>query len=204
MFMLNACVIAAIGALGLTSIAPTHAATLRVEPVASATAVVAVASDTLGYGAGGVLTRDGAAAYIEALEFVLAQMGKPMSFNAQARQQIEQGLATLYPQLPAQAQASLAQARTIWTEYRTQWDGLDLDTRRAFAYDVLALAVGEQAAAKALGMSPQSASSSASSGGSDDYRPTVDDLMGSVPGSDCWASAGCVSYDSSTNTYTYE
>jgi hypothetical protein len=35
--------------------------------------------------------------------------------------------------------------------------------------------------------------------------PSVDDLLGNVPGTtDCWASAGCSGYDPGSGTYTYE
>jgi hypothetical protein len=173
--------------------------------VPAAIAPLQVAGGALATGAGGVLTQDAADAYVEALEFVLAQIGKPDALTARGRLTLEQKLADAYPGLPVQVQTNLAQARAIWTQYQAQWDGLDLKARREFAYYVLAVTFGEPAAAQALGISPQQGTASTGSGTSGgDYRPTVDDMMGSVPGSDCWSSAGCTNYDSSTNTYTFE
>jgi hypothetical protein len=196
MFKLPVCVAAV--AVGLLLAPAAHA-----QPTLSSDAglVLVAGSDTLSQGAGGVLTRDAASAYIEALEFVLAQIGQPTTFPADSRLQIEQRLADAFPSLPEAVQTSLAEARDILNRYRAQWDTLDLDAKREFAYYVLALAYGEQAAAQAVGVSPTSGTAGEAT---DTYSPSVDDLMGSVPGSDCWSSAGCSSYEPSTNTYTYE
>ena len=97
-------------------------------------------------------------------------------------------------------QVDLANARPLWTQYRSQWGTLPLQAKQEFAYYVLALAYGEQAAGQALGLNTGDAGGS---GGG--YNPSVDDMLGNVPGTtDCWGSAGCTGYDAGTGTYTFD
>jgi len=97
-------------------------------------------------------------------------------------------------------QVDLANARPLWTQYRSQWGTLPLQAKQEFAYYVLALAYGEQAAGQALGLD-----TGAGQQGGGGYNPTVDDLLGNVPGTtDCWGSAGCTGYDAGTGTYTFD
>jgi hypothetical protein len=158
-------------------------------------------SELLALGAGGAFTRDAADAYIEALEFILGEIGQPATFEAGERAQIHDAMAAGFADLPTEVQVDLANARPLWTQYRSAWDTLAPQAKQEFAYYILALAYGEQAAAQALGVSAGEAGGS----GGDDYRPSVDDLLGTVPGTtDCWGSAGCTGYDPGTGTYTYE
>jgi hypothetical protein len=158
-------------------------------------------SDVLALGAGGALTRDAADAYIEALEFILGEVGQPATFEAGERAQIHGAIAAGFADLPTEVQVDLANARPLWTQYRSAWATLSPQEKQEFAYYILALAYGEQVAAQALGLPGGEAEGS----GSDDYRPSVDDLLGTVPGTtDCWGSAGCTGYDPGTGTYTYE
>ena len=61
--------------------------------------------------------------------------------------------------------------------------------------------MGSRPSASALGLNAGDPEES----GAGDYKPSVDDLMGFVPGTtDCWSSAGCTGYDPGTGTYTYE
>jgi len=106
----------------------------------------------LAQGIGGNLTRDALAAYVEALEFCLAQIGSPTQFSAGDRQQITQVFTQNFASMPAETQNALATARPTWIQYRQAWAQLTMDQKKAFAYDVLSLAYGEQAAAQALGM----------------------------------------------------
>jgi hypothetical protein len=158
-------------------------------------------SEVLAEGVGGAFTRDAADAYIEALEFTLGELGQATTFDAGERGQIHGALAAGFADLPAEVQVDLANARPLWTQYRSAWSTLAPQAKQDFAYYILALAYGEQAAAQALGLSAGDAEES----GGDGYRPSVDDLLGSVPGTtDCWSSAGCTGYDPGTGTYTYE
>ena len=157
--------------------------------------------DVLALGAGGALTRDAADAYIEALEFILGEIGQPATFGAGERAQIHAAIAAGFADLPTEVQADLASARALWTQYRSSWGTLSPQAKQEFSYYILALAYGEQVAAQALGLR----AGEAEGGGDDDYRPSVDDLLGTVPGTtDCWGSAGCTGYDPGTGTYTYE
>lgn len=159
--------------------------------------------EVLAQGMGGPLTRDAAEAYVEALEFTLAEIGQPTTFDAEARGQIQEALATGFAGLPVEVQVDLANARPLWAEYHAAWPTLPLQARQEFAYYILAIAYGEQAAAQALGLSAGHAGGGAGGGGG--YNPSVDDLMGSVPGTtDCWAAAGCAGYDGDSGTYTFE
>lgn len=151
-------------------------------------------------GMGGALTTDAVTAYFEALEFVHGQLGQPAQFNAQVRQQFTQTLAANFATLPAETQQTLAQARSLWTQYAQSWGALPMGDKQEFAYFVLAVAYGEQAAADALGVRPGGGGAGGGGGGSS-YGGV--DINQSYPGSDCWASAGC-SYDGGTSTYTYE
>ena len=154
----------------------------------------------LAQGAGGALTRDAADAYVEALEFTLAEIGQPTTFEAGARGQIHDAVAAGFADLPVEVQVDLANARPLWTQYRSEWGTLPLQTKQEFAYYILALAYGEQAAGQALGLS--SGDAGGIGGG---YNPSVDDMLGNVPGTtDCWGSADCTGYDAGTGTYTFE
>jgi hypothetical protein len=155
----------------------------------------------LAQGAGGTFTRDAADAYIEALEFTLAEIGQPTTFEPGERGQIHEALAAGFADLPVEAQIDLANARPLWTQFRSEWSTLPLQAKQEFAYYILTLAYGEQAAGQALGLS----AGDAEEGASDTYRPSVDDMIGNVPGTtDCWGSAGCTGYDAGTGTYTFE
>jgi hypothetical protein len=157
--------------------------------------------DVLAQGPAGAFTRDAADAYIEALEFTLGEVGQPTTFDAGQREQIQEALAAGFPDLPADVQVDLVNVRPVWTRLRAAWSTLAPQAKQEFAYYILALAYGEQAAASALGLQVGAAGES----GGGDYQPSVDDLLGSVPGTtDCWSSAGCMGYDPGTGTYTYE
>lgn len=106
----------------------------------------------LAEGEGGSLTRDGADAYIEALEFVLAQMGQTTEFEPAQRASIRTSLAGHYPDLPVEIQEDLANLRPIWTHYAQTWPMIAPEARRDFVFTVLALAFGAEKAADAVGM----------------------------------------------------
>lgn len=122
-------------------------------------------------GMGGTLTHDAMDAYIEALEFCLTQVGSPTSFSAQDRQAITQQFASGFSGLPVDTQQALVAARNTWNQYQAAWTGLSLNDKKEFAYSVLALAYGDQAAAQALGMNQQHSYSGFSSGSSSFSEP---------------------------------
>lgn len=113
----------------------------------------------------GNLTDDAVMAYLEALAFCLDQVGSPVEFTQEDVQVFKDGMAQAFPLLPPDTQLGLVNARATWTLYQQQWNLLSYDDKVAFAYDVLALAYGEQAAAEALGLNTSTASGSNSGGG---------------------------------------
>jgi hypothetical protein len=62
---------------------------------------------------GGAFTRDAANAYIEALEFTLGEIGQPTTFDSGQRGQIHGALAAGFPDLPAEVQVDLVNARPL-------------------------------------------------------------------------------------------
>lgn len=121
-------------------------------PSSTSAARSANRSGVLAQGQGGQLTAGAANAYVDALVFVLAQLGQPRDFSAQERQTIVNNLASHYSSFPFETQQDLASAKQILSEYRQQWSYLGIDEQKEFAYSVLAIAYGEQAAAQALGI----------------------------------------------------
>jgi hypothetical protein len=122
-------------------------------------------SGVLAQGTGGQLTANAANAYVDALEFIHAQMGQPRHFNSAERQTIVNNLAASYASFPYDTQVNLAQARQLLSEYQSSWEYIGLDEQKDFAYSVLAIAYGEREAAQALGYN----SGGGSSGGGSSY-----------------------------------
>ena len=101
-----------------------------------------------------MFSRDDGLAYIEALEFCLAQVGSPAKFNGQEREVILNELNRKFYTLPFEVQLRLTEARKDWDQYKASWNFLSRDEQIEFAYGVLALAYGEQAASQWLGLPP--------------------------------------------------
>lgn len=140
------------------------------------------------------VSADAADAFYEALIFCMDFAGaSEADKRAISREVVHQQLALNLSALPPEGQVALANARTIWTDTHARWGTMSQAERREFAAGVLTLAYGEQAG------SGRAAAASSSTGSID-----VDAMVGVVPGSDCWAGAGCSSYDSSTGSYEYE
>ncbi len=154
----------------------------------------------LAQGEGGPLTVDAVMAYIEALEFSLAQIGQPTQFPREARVEIAQRLVQAYPSIPLVTQRNLSQARAVWTQYAQAWDSLALAQKQEFVFHVLAIFGGEEAAAQALGL--ETGGGSGGAGGDGTYSESYH-VDPNYEGSDCWASAGCADY-SSDGGYVYE
>ena len=165
-----------------------------------ATSGAAGGSQVLAQGPGGTLTVDAVLAYIEALEYSLAQIGQPTQFPQDARMEIARSMAQAYPSVPVATQQELAQARATWTQYAQAWGTLALEQKQEFVYFVLAIYAGEEAAAQALGLNAGGGESGADGDGT--YGESYH-INPNYEGSDCWASAGCADY-TPEGGYVYE
>lgn len=151
------------------------------------------------------LTEDNALALFEATEFVLQQLGVQQLIENIDEQDAVAEIADAFPNASAQEQQVVSQARQYWNQAQGMWSSLSLQSKRAFAYDVLLLSLGPAAANQLLGGNPATGSTGSASarfnatGGAD-----MPSLNGGYEGSGCWASAGCTGYDSSTDTYSHE
>ena len=117
-------------------------------------------------GQGGNLTEAGFNAYMDALAFCLQQIGDSTQIDQTMRAQFRQNMINAFPGLPAETQQGLSNSEQIWNQYRTAWNGITLDQQKEFAFGVLSLAYGQQAAAQALGLAQGGSSSSNSNSGS--------------------------------------
>ncbi len=165
---------------------------------------VAGMGQILAQGAGGVLTVDAVSAYIEALEFSLAQVGQPTRFDQRARMQIAQSLAQAFPGAPLEMQRDLAQARVAWSQYSQTWNMLSFEDQREFVYEVLSIAYGEVVAANAVGQGAGTAGAGGGASAGGGYDGGGYDVTPDYGGSGCWAAAGCSGYDESSDSYTTE
>lgn len=166
------------------------------------------ASPVLAVGAYGQLTEDAAHAFLEALEFVLAQIGAPYVFPEAERRAALEELARSFPLADPDEQRVLADARFVWTQVQANWANATLDEQREFALGVLALAFGEEAVQAWVGTS---ASAGASAGdGCSGFDECAGRYVDGQTWSDtfnaqsCWAAAGCSSFDASTGTFEYD
>ena len=141
----------AVVAMAASAAAPTNAEPTGRSPLEPSRLVRVAADEALAYGPGGTLTSDAAEAFVEALEFTLAELGEPTSFGPDQRVEIHQALAAGFGGLTYDDQTVLAEFRGIWMLTRQSWATLTLDEKREFARAVLAVAFGEGAADRALG-----------------------------------------------------
>ena len=89
----------------------------------------------------------------------------------------EQNIRQNFNYLPQETQLNLINARSIWSQYQSQWAFLNIDQKKEFGFAVLGLAFGEQAAAQALGMGQ---------GGSSSFNGVdVDSIGGGCHGGHC-------------------
>lgn len=173
-------------------------------------------SPVLAVGAHGQLTEDAAHAFLEALEFVLAQIGAPYAFPEAERRAALEELARSFPLADPDEQRVLADARFVWTQVRANWASASLEAQREFALGVLALAFGEEAVRAWVGEDAGGGASAGggSAGGGSDGCGSFDECAGAyVDGQtwsdtfntqSCWAAAGCSSFDTSTGTFEYD
>ena len=156
----------------------------------------------LARGAYAVLTQDNAAAYVEALRFVLGQLGAGQLLQGVSDQQLYAQLARGFSAGSAQDQIGLSAARERWNATRSGWNALSQAAKLEFARDVVYVAWGDPGLAR-LGLGG-GAGQGGSDGGSGGAGVGGFDVNPNYPGSDCWASAGCTDYDAGSGTYTYE
>lgn len=115
------------------------------------------AGEVLVHGRAAALSADAAAAWVDALEFVLGELdelGEPVRFPPATRAALIGRLVGAFPQLPPAVQFDLAAARSLFDIHRSQWPTLPSGPKRIFAYQMLAVAYGEEIAARALGLDP--------------------------------------------------
>jgi hypothetical protein len=197
---------------GPTAPAPTAPGFTAVAPIAPGpTPATAGDASVLAVGAHARLSEDAALAFLDALEFVLAQIGAPYAFTDAERRAAIDEMARTFPLAEREEQLVLADARLIWERVQENWATATLDDRREFALGVLALAFGEETVAAWVGAS---GTPEGGGGGGGDGCVTFEDCAGAyIDGqtwSDtfntqgCWAAAGCSSYDTSTGTFDYD
>jgi hypothetical protein len=109
---------------------------------ASAGGATASSSPVIARGAHGELREDDALAFIEALEFVLQQIGYAYRFSDAERTEILTSIAQSYPLGSETDQVVLAQARQIWRNVQANWARTTAAEQREFALGVLVVAFG--------------------------------------------------------------
>lgn len=180
---------------------------------APAPPAAAPGSRVLAVGAHATLTEDAALAFLEALEFVLAQIGVPYVLPEAERRAALDELARAFPEAEAHDQLVLADARAIWQRVQANWASSSPDAQREFAIGVLALAFGDETVEAWLGANAGGGGGAPGAGGTDDCASFddcasayVDDQTWSdtFDTQSCWAAAGCSSFDTSTGTFEYE
>lgn len=187
----------------------TRAAPEPLVPDHSAAPGSPLGDTVLAVGSYGNLTLDNAKAFIEALEFVLDQIGYVYELTEADRAQALEELAAGYPAAAPEDQAILAQAREVWERVKINWHAATTDEQEEFALGVLVLAFGEDTVRSWL-----SSGSSGGGLGATTACATFEDCTSSFMDQQtwsntfntqgCWAAAGCGGYDPSTNTFSYD
>jgi hypothetical protein len=183
------------------------------NPLAMPLAQNANSSPILAQGQYASLSQDNALAFIEALEFSLNQVGYSHRFTETDYEQLLQALTQSFPGADQQDQAVLSQARDIWTRVSANWSTASDDDKKEFILGVFILAFGEETVQQWVTQNnPQNSSSQelGSGGSCSGYDECASRYLDGETWTDsynaqgCWAAAGCSSYDSSSNTFTYE
>ena len=172
-------------------------------------------SPILASGSYAQLTEDNARAFIESLEFVLAQIGYAYTFTEAERAQALSAIAGNYATMTQMDQVVLSQARDIWQRVQVNWPSATLDQQREFALGVLILAFGEQTVSTWVAQNGGGGASGAGGGlaGGGNCTTFEDCTSGFVDeqtwsdtfnAQGCWAAAGCGGFDASTNSFDYD
>jgi hypothetical protein len=152
------------------------------------------------------LTQRNAEAFLDALEFVLTEIGYASRFTPAERQRALASLAAAFPGVDQPDQVVLADAAAIWRRVQANWPRATLDERREFALGVLVLAFGEETVRAWAG--PSGASRPPGPGGTcgsfeDCTGRLVDEgtWTETFNSQSCWAAAGCSGYSDGTFSY---
>jgi hypothetical protein len=156
------------------------------------------------------LTLDNALAFMEAFEFVLAQVGYVYTFTDDERRELLNAVALNFPAADQMDQVVMAEARTIWERVKVNWPVASEADKREFALGVLILAFGEEAVASWVGPSGGGGGGQPlGAGGCADFETCTSTFVDGETWSDtfnsqgCWAAAGCGGFDPSTNSFDY-
>ncbi|MBX3143777.1 MAG: hypothetical protein KF813_08485 [Trueperaceae bacterium] len=170
----------------------------------------AASDPVVAVGAHASLSLDNALAFIEAFEFVLAQVGYAYAFTDADRLELVRAVAASYPAAEQVDQLVLADARNIWSRVQANWPTASQEDQIEFALGVLVLAFGEETVAQWVGSAPSASSASGSDGDCGTFEECTGNLVDGGTWSDtfnsqgCWAAAGCSSFDSSTGSFSYD
>jgi hypothetical protein len=172
----------------------------------------APASDpVLATGSHATLTEGNALAFLDALEFVLGQLGYVGGIGDAERRQAVAAIAANYPAADPLDQLVLADARRIWDGVRSHWATASEAEQREFALGVLILAFGEETVRAWAGPVDAAGDGRALGTGScGSFEDCTSSFVDGQTWSDtfnaqgCWAAAGCSSFDASTSTFTYD
>jgi len=174
-------------------------------------APIAAAPDwSLATGSYATLTQDNALAFLEAFEFVLAQIGYAYQFTDVERQELLSAIAQNFPAADRMDQLVMADARNIWERVATNWPVASETAKREFALGVLILAFGEEAVGAWAGPTGAAGGGRPLGGGNcatfeDCTSSFVDEQTWSdtFNAQGCWAAAGCGGFDAATNSFDY-
>ncbi|MBA2665816.1 MAG: hypothetical protein H0U69_02150, partial [Trueperaceae bacterium] len=168
------------------------------------------APELLAVGPHASLRRDDAVAFIEALEFVLSQLGYPYRFDGAEREEAIELLAQAFPHASHHDQLVLADARTIWERVQVGWSAASEREQREFALGVLILAFGEETVRGWVGATGSGGGATLGGGaGCSTFEECTSRFVDERTWTDtfnsqgCWAAAGCDSYDGSTGSFTF-
>jgi hypothetical protein len=155
-----------------------------------------------------VLYEDDALAFIELLEFVMAEIGTPYTFSASERRDLLSEFARTFPIVGDADRAVLGNAREISLRVQSSWAGADQRSRREVLLGVLLVAFGAETVGGWLAAAGGGGGGggAGSCGGIDDcINRFVDERTwtDTFNAQGCWAAAGCESYDSSTGEITF-
>ena len=139
-------------------------------PTAAAGATIATAN-------GLTLTQDNLDAYLDALDFSLAQVGQTAKLTAAQRTQIAAGLGAGFAKLKPVEQQALVTARAAWTATQARWATMSPAEQKAFVSDVLTIGVGEAKAKELLGGGGSASGGGSGGGKADCEQGNFDDQM---------------------------
>src|SRR5680860_1138898 len=204
----------AAGATGGTPASSVGAPTPAGAPskqVAGATVAPQQAHDeVLAAGAHATLTTDNALAFIEALEFVLAEIGYAYTFTEADRAEALTSIAAAYPTMQQMDQVVLSQAREVWERVKVNWASAATSEQEEFALGVLILAFGEQTVSTWVGPSGGGGGQGLGGGSCATFEDCTSSFVDEQTWTDtfnaqgCWAAAGCSGFDASTNSFDYD